>query len=372
MKLNNILKPVAVLSASAVLVSAAGCADTSWSFKTSNKTLTNGGWIYYTYTAANEAMQKIEEDTEKSVDLATDDLTSKKVEKKNAVDWINSEAKKNAVAQLTVEKLVKDNKVKLDNDYIDSTKKQYISYIEQYGTDFYNTLGVSTETIADISIVYPYKSEQLFKHIYDKDGTKEVSDKEVKKYFTDNYTDYYYIPYSFKTTDEEGNSTDIDDETKDKVTAAFAKYVKELNSGDKTPSDIDEEYKTDFEVETSAGVSDTVNFEDSTMNEDLQKAIKALKEKKAAVKEIDDTYYLIYKGSISEKAEKISDDESDDDAVSRIDLVHAIKDDEYQKYLEAEQKKLKYETNDDCLSKYTVERTINILADQAKSQSSDS
>ena len=108
---------------------------------------------------------------------------------------------------------------------------------------------------------------------------------------------------------------------------------------------------------------------DSNINEDVQKEIKSLGDKKATVKLIDDTYYLLYKGSISEKAEKITDDTSVEDAISRIDIVHKMKDDEFDKYIEAEKKKLKYDTNNDCLSKYTVERTVNLYKEFVNSNS---
>ena len=104
------------------------------------------------------------------------------------------------------------------------------------------------------------------------------------------------------------------------------------------------------------------------MNEDVQKEIKALGDKKADVKTIDDTYYLLYKGSINEKAKNITDDSTKQDAISRLNIVHDIKDDEFDKYVEAEKKKLKYDTNDACISKYSVERTVKIIKDYVKSQ----
>ena len=198
---------------------------------------------------------------------------------------------------------------------------------------------------------------------------------EVTKYFTDNYTDYYYIHYSLKTTDADGNSVDISDDDKDKVTKYFAKYATELNEGKKTPTEIDAEYKTDFELgsdDTVPSAAETKKLADSSMNEEVQKAIKDLGDKKADIKTIDDTIYVLYKGSISEKAKNITDDSTKEDAISRLNIVHEMKDDEFDKYIEAEKKKLKYDTNDACLSKYSVERTANILKDYVNSQSSNS
>ena len=154
---------------------------------------------------------------------------------------------------------------------------------------------------------------------------------------------------------------------------AFAKYAKELSDGSKTITEIDEEYKKDFELkedETVPSSKGTEKLADSNMSEDVQKEIKALGDKKATVKSIDDKYYMLYKGSISDKAKNISDDSTKTDAISRINIVHEMKDEEFKKYIEDEKKKLKYDTNDACLSKYTAERTVNIIKDYVKSQSS--
>ena len=370
MKINRIVRSASVLAAAAILVSAAGCADTSWSYKTSNKSITNGMWIYSTYSQVSTALSKIQEETGKTVDITDDDFSSKKVEKKKVYDWIQTNAKDKCIEALTYEKLVKDNKVKIEENTIKSGEKMYESYMGG-ASDLYDKLGISMKSAAYLdSTVQTYKDE-VFKKLYDKEGTKAVSDDEVQKYFKENYTDYYYIHYSLKTTDDQGNSKDIDDDTKDKVTAAFARYATELNNGSKTPTEIDEEYKKDFSLGTDDTVPSTAatsKLSDSNMNEDVQKENKALGDKKADVKTIDDTYYLLYKGSINEKAKNITDDSTKQDAISRLNIVHEIKDDEFDKYVEAEKKKLKYDTNDACISKYSVERTVKIIKDYVKSQ----
>ncbi len=49
--MKNMVKPLAVLSAAAVLGCTTGCSDTSWSLKSGDFVLTNGMYIYYTYIA---------------------------------------------------------------------------------------------------------------------------------------------------------------------------------------------------------------------------------------------------------------------------------------------------------------------------------
>ncbi len=371
MKIKNILKPVAVIGTAAMIISASGCSDTSWSIKTKDKTFTNGGWIYYTYAALNDAIDKLNENSESSFDITKDDITKKKIEKKDAVDWIYDKAKEKAIEYLTVEKLCKENKLQADKDEIKSIKSNYQSFFESGYMGIYEQLGISADTFADIYGTYNLREEQLFNHIYGKGGSKEISDDEISKYFTENYTSYYYVPYSLKTTDDDGNEVDIDDETKDKVLTKFAGYAKELNEG-KTTDDIDTEYKSDFEVETAPSVKATTVMSDANVSEDLQKVIKELGDKKATVKTIDDTHYLVYKGSISEEAKALIDGTYENTTVTSDTIRHKIKDDEFEKYLDGEEKNLKYEMNDACISKYSVQRTIDIVKSYTASQAESS
>ena len=377
MKIKNIIKPVALLGAAAMLISASGCADTSWSYKTSNKTLTNGGWIYYTYDAMNEGISKIQADDE-NFNLIKNDLSSKKIEDKNAVDWINAKAKEHSLDYLTIFKLAKDFDISVDEENRKQMKKNYKSYFDAGYMDIYKDLGVGLDTFVDVFVVYPDLEEKVFQHVYGKDGSKAVKDEDIQKYFTDNYTSYYYIPYSLKKTDSDGNETDVDDETKDKVTGKFADYANELNKG-KTTDDIEKSYKKDFETETVPSVKATDKLEDSTVPEDVQKVIKELDEKKATVKTIDNTHYLIYKGSISDKAKELTKESTDSEnasastsSVSKDSVLHKMKDDDFKSYLEEERKKLKVDTNDACLSKYSVDRTIKIATDSQKKEQESS
>ena len=98
------------------------------------------------------------------------------------------------------------------------------------------------------------------------------------------------------------------------------------------------------------------------MSEDLQKAITELKAKQATIKVINDTQYLLYRGDIDAEAEELVKEESESTSnVSSHTVLHAMKGDDYKTYLEEQQKELKCEVNDACLSKYTVQRTIDIL-----------
>ena len=97
----------------------------------------------------------------------------------------------------------------------------------------------------------------------------------------------------------------------------------------------------------------------------MKKEIKDLPTKKAVVKTIDNTMYLLYKDDISNQVKNIkSDDEIDSESttdISRTGILHEMKDDDYDKYIEEQKKSLDYKKNDACMSKYTVQRTVDIV-----------
>lgn len=359
MKIRKMFRPAALLAAAAILFGASGCADTSWSFKTDSKTLSNGQWIYFTLSAYSAAKNEIS-GTESEESSENSDITKATIDGKNAVEWMEEEAKKSAVAFLTVEKLAADNKITIsenDDDY--QAKIAPAEYSYNSAKAVYDKLGVSKESYLDIVVRTSLLSEKLFDALYEKGGTQEVKDDEIEKYFVDNYTDYYYISYNMKTTDESGNTVDIDDVTKDDVKQRFTNYVRMLNSGS-TTTEVEETYKTDFAVENVYPSQNITNLEDSYLSDELKDAIKKLEAKKATFAELDDQYYLIYKGDINEDARNISDDGTSN-MPSRKNLLYAMKTDDYKKYLEDQQAELKYEVNDSCISKYSIKRTIDIV-----------
>lgn len=361
--MKNVFKPVLLTAMAAALAISSGCSgDTKWSFKSGDFSLTNGNWIYNSYESTRSAVAKIqEEDSEATIDNI--DFDKKEIEGKAAKDWIYSDAKKSCLRQLTLDNLAKKYKVKADETELESVKKMYISYYYSESKDLFEKLGVSEDSFVEAAIKPSYTSQAIFNAIYGKGGEKEVGDEELNKFFKENYVTYYYIGYSMKTTDENGESQNIDDDTKDKVETSFKKYANMLNKQSKTTDDVDNEYKNDFSVEQSAGASETVML-DNMEDEDLKKAVTDAKEKEAVVVDINDTKYLIYKGNINDKVKdiKYNEDikEEDKGAVSRDSIVSNMKSEEYQDFLDEEQSKLEYTRNDACIAKYSVMRTVDI------------
>ena len=374
--MKNIGKKISALALSAVLAcSAASCTfgPGKWSYKTNISEISAGSWIYNTYQSYNEAVNKIQEANKdnEEFDVQLIDITKEKIEDKNAVDWIFDEAKDKCISLLTAEKLAKDKSVVIDEEQLKMTADMYVQYYykgSEQMTEFYEKLGVSEDSFAECVTRYNYIYQELFEKLYGKDGEKEVSDEDVKKYYSENVIPYYYIAYQLKTTDEEGNSVDIDGETKETAITNFNKYRNMMNNDKKTTDEIEEEYKKDFGVESvpssSANAYKDDFDEDTTLSDELKKAIRENKGGQAVVTTLNDVLYLIHTDNMNEITKKIKyqEDAAEDetDYLDKLSIVYKMKQDEFDKYLEGEKKNLKYETNDACISAYTVDRAIKI------------
>lgn len=352
--MNKTAKSLLALSAAVVMLSASGCADTSWSFKTKYETLSNGGYIYYTFAAYQDAYSQIEDyDTY---------ILDQKIEDTDAAEWIANKAKKESIAHLTMSRLINENKVEVSESDLSSYEGYADTIYEYYYESAFESLGISEATFRNCQGTYSCYSEALFKSIYDIGGTSAVSQEDVEAYFTENYVDYYYFSLPLTTTDDDGSTVDISDEDKETITTRFKNYAEIINTDGGTKDDVLTKYQSDYETEEDPGTSSTAILSESGLPEDLQTAIQELEEGKAACVEVNSSYYFIYKGKIADKLDTIAESSEDSEVVqNRLSIVHKMKDDEYNDYLEEEAKKTDYETNDACLSKYTVKRVVDIV-----------
>ncbi len=347
-------KSLIALSTAALMLSASGCADTSWSFKNKYETLSNGAYIYYTYAACSDAYSQTKDSDTYILD--------QKIENTDATKWIEDRAKEECIAHLTMTRLIKENKIKVTDEDLESYESYADTVYQYYFESAFETLGISKETYRKCSGTYSGYSEALFKSIYDIGGTKEVSQEDLEKYFTENYTDYYYFSLPLTEKDDNNQTVDISDKDKEVITSRFKNYVELINKDGKTKDDVLKKYQSDYDTDKDPGTSSTNILSESGLPEDLQKAIEKLEEGKATCLEVNSNYYFVYKGKIEDKLPTIAADSKDAEVIqNRLAVLHKMKDDEYQKYLDEEAKKTKYETNDACLSKYTVKRTVDII-----------
>lgn len=416
---NAIKKIAASTICGALLLSMAGCADTSWSVKRNDdETLSVGTYIYYMTQAYSEAKEK----TGKSGNV----VLSETIDKKTGDQWIRDRAKELCVEQMTLDKLCKDNKINITDDEIDATYKSqsvfygygYCSYYDMWvmSKQSYEAMGISENSYKNAIIKTALEKDKFFNKLYGEGGSKEVKDSELEKYFKENYVSYKYLTTSLNKTDSNGKSTTMTDEEKEVVKAQYERYVKIINEQGKTIDDVAAQYDKDYPSESSTKSSsessqettssassekssqpETTSSEASTesstessnsstkksssvqssiedlsndnfvFGDEVKKKLKEMKDNEAAYVATSSAYYFLYKTPIADEVSSALDKNNTSNYRSKI--LHSIKDDEFDKYIEEQGKKIDYEFNDAAYNKYTPSRVIPD-SDNSKDESS--
>lgn len=416
---NAIKKIAASTICGALLLSMAGCADTSWSVKKNDdETLSVGTYIYYMTQAYSEAKEK----TGKSGNV----VLSETIDKKTGDQWIRDRAKELCVEQMTLDKLCKDNKINITDDEINATYKSqsvfygygYCSYYDMWvmSKQSYEAMGISENSYKNAIIKTALEKDKLFNKLYGEGGSKEVKDSELEKYFKENYVSYKYLTTSLNKKDSDGKSTTMTDEEKEVVKAQYERYVKIINEQGKTIDDVAAQYDKDYPSESSTKSSsessqettssasskessqpETTSSEASTesstessnssttksssvqssiedlsndnfvFGDEVKKKLKEMKDNEAAYVATSSAYYFLYKTPIADEVSSALDKNNTSNYRSKI--LHSIKDDEFDKYIEEQGKKIDYEFNDAAYNKYTPSRVIPD-SDNSKDESS--
>ena len=185
-------------------------------------------------------------------------------------------------------------------------------------------------------------------------GSKEVTDSQLSDYFTENYVDYSYFTVNLYTseTDDSGQQTNkaMSDEDAKKVKDQIDGYADDINNG-KSYEDVVNDYMKSDDISTDPTQSATENLDDSTLGDEVKDALEKLDSNKATTVQVGDgdsaVYYLVYKKDINNTAKTYFDTDTNRDSV-----LTAMKQDEFDKYIEDLTKELDYEANTSQLDRY--------------------
>ena len=365
-----------------------------------------------------QAYSEAKEKTGKSGNV----VLSETIDKKTGDQWIRDRAKELCVEQMTLDKLCKDNKINITDDEINATYTDksafygYYSYSDMWvmSKKSYEAMGISENSYKNAIIKTALEKDKLFNKLYGEGGSKEVKDSELEKYFKENYVSYKYLTTSLNKTDSNGKSTTMTDEEKEVVKAQYERYVKIINEQGKTIDDVAAQYDKDYPSESSTESSsessqettssassekssqpETTSSEASTesstessnssttksssvqssiedlsnenfvFGDEVKKKLKEMKDNEAAYVATSSAYYFLYKTPIADEVSSALDNTSN----YRSKILHSIKDDEFDKYIEEQGKKIDYEFNDAAYNKYTPSRVIPD-SDNSKDESS--
>lgn len=364
-KIGSFLMAV-VMIFSVLIVS--GCTPISlnkeWSYKTADKELAIGVYIYSLDTAYQQAKSYAQEldDYDESKDSwlemeITDDDGNKEVASK----WIKDQAKLMCLSYLVVDEQIKKENIDVSLASADEQAETFwnVGQYADYGyvmpmKDDLEPYGISLESFRYCSTEYSTKYQALFNKLYKEGGSKEVTDEELTKYFNDNYTDYSYFSVNLYTasTDEAGESTNIamSDKEAKKVTDEIDGYVKDINNG-KAYDDVIDAYMKANDIESNPATSSIENLENTSLGDEVKEALEKLENNKATAVKVGSgenaVYYFVYKRNIKDAAKDYLADEA-----NSAKVLSSMKGEEFDDYIEELTKKLDYEENTSAIDKY--------------------
>lgn len=357
-KIGSLLLAV-VMVLSAVL--ATGCSmGKEWSYKTSDKELAIGVYIYCLDLAYQQAQTKAKElddydgTNDKWLDLEiTDDDGNTAV----ARQWIKDDAQKKCLNFLAVEKGMKDEGASVDEATQQAADEQAKTYwnVGQYANYGYimpmskelEPYGISYDSFRYCTSQYSVNYSALFAKLYGEGGSQEVSDSELEDYFIENYVDYSYIPVQLyeASTDEAGESKSValSDEKIADYTAELEGYVKDINDG-KSYDDVVSAYTEKHELSQSPAVDNTEQLESVSAGDQIKDALKDLGNNKAVTVKVGEgdsgMLYLVYKRNSADSAKDYLESET-----NRAGVLNTMKKDDFEDYLKKIVEDLDYEKN---------------------------
>ncbi len=357
-KIGSLLLAV-VMALSAVF--ATGCSmGKEWSYKTSDKELAIGVYIYCLDLAYQQAQTKAKElddydgTNDKWLDLEiTDDDGNTAV----AREWIKDDAQKKCLNFLAVEKGMKDEGASVDEATQQAADEQAKTYwnVGQYANYGYimpmskelEPYGISFDSFRYCTSQYSVNYSALFAKLYGEGGSQEVSDSELEEYFIENYVDYSYIPVQLyeASTDEAGESKNVA-LSSDKIAeynSEFEGYVKDINDG-KSYDDVVSAYTEKHELSQSPAVDNTEQLESVSAGDQIKDALKDLGNNKAVTITVGEgdsgMLYLVYKRNSADSAKDYLESET-----NRAGVLNTMKKDDFEDYLKKLVEDLDYEKN---------------------------
>lgn len=351
-------------------VIATGCTpitlNKEWSYRSGDNELAIGVYIYslnLAYQQAQGYAEKLEEYDSTSDSWLNMEITDEDGDKEIASKWIKAEAETMCLNYLAVDAQLKELNIKISEGKLataDEAAKDYWEIGPYAGyvmpmRDQLEPYGISLESFQYATYEFNLKNTELFNALYKNGGSKAVSDTELEKYFTENYTDYSYFSVNLyeSTTDQAGATKNVALAAADakKLTDELDGYAKELNNG-KAYSDVIKKYMTANKVESDPTTSNTEILKSSSMGDELKKAYEKLKDGEATTLKVgkDDsaTYYILYKNDINSKVA----DYAKEGGAYRDSVLQSMKSEEFKDYVDELASKIKFEKNESVINMY--------------------
>lgn len=233
----------AVLTAAAVAVSTAGCADISTVGTIEGENIAAGVYIRYVMQAVSEADNEIDQQLSEAGQSASDienfSYLNYNVQEKPYKDYVKDRAIELTKQHIAVQKRFEELGLELTDTEV-STEKEEIadmwnSEMNYYGYslgitygDYYKNMGISRSSYQEVEL-NSMMSNKLFDKYYDENGITATDENDIKTYFNDNYGRFQIIEVSL--TEGDGSAIETD-EGKAEMEKMANDYVDRIKGGE--------------------------------------------------------------------------------------------------------------------------------------------
>ena len=394
-------KLVAAICAVAITLSVAGCADVSTIGSVDDQTINAGIYLLYEQTAISEAQQEVD-DQLKAMGTSASKIENfsyynYNVQDKTFSQYVQDRTLEQVKQYVAIQKKFDELGLTLTDEekseVTTSVKKMWDTEISYYGYstgktygENYEAGGISKKSYEAVQLVNKM-SNKVFDAYYEENGISATDEKDIATYFYDNYGRFQIIQVSLKegngdkiTTDEgkkakkeqaqgyvdrilAGEDYDtVYHEYEDLVAKEKAEAEAESNSGNssvssESSSTVSSTSETASDDTTSSTTSDSeeenhdheflLSKTDTSPSEEFIKWAFELETGKGGVYEDDTVYYAVVRCDIKEREDWLTKNHSD--------ILHLMKDDEYEAMLNETAKDYALDLNNDALNKYKPE-----------------
>lgn len=307
--------------------------------------------------AKGKIYEELSEDEQKNGNI---DYYSKKIDKKDFVEWVEDKAIESLKSIAAYKTLCEKNKVEPKEEDLSNAEMYANYYWSSYGyAAYFEPNGVSQATYTQY-MKDSYYAEAYFEHLYGKEGEKAIAADDVKTKMTENFVIANILTASYTSEMKDTDKTAL----KDKLNG----YVTELQNGTRSFKEIYNEFNdvkeetADTEEKAEEGEEETpkpkdenasiIGAEDTGYDAEYYDAVKAMATGEVKIIELENDAGLV----LAVKQDILADEYYLD--TLDMNVRHLIADEEYEKTVEDYAKELQIEINKYAVNQFKVKKIV--------------
>lgn len=254
---------IAAVLSSAMIFTCAGCTsgkNTAYALTVDGYQVKAGVYIYYSYTALTEA-KNLAAKQDENLDVTDEDALKKvKIEGKDFLDYVKDKTTESCIDHVAVIKHFDELGLSLTDD----EKKEINDYVESSwdsNGDMFEGNGIGKDSLKEI-MTSSYKSDAIFNAYYGEDGSENVTEDQLKEYYTENNARVRYIDMDLH--DADGN--DLDDAGKKEIQDMADDFLKRAKaaSGEKDMLEKFDEFQEEYDEFVTNQAAEASGEEETT------------------------------------------------------------------------------------------------------------